>query len=92
MILERPTVDQPVLPVRIHGENDSVANRPITDRIAGAVFGSLGVVVRVAHVIETPFFCRMHHCHQDWVLHLVEVGSSKTSLDGEAGNEALFGS
>lgn len=92
MILERPTVDQPVLPVITHGKNDFVANRPITDRKAGAVLGSLGVVVRVAHAIEPPLFCCIHHCHQDWVLHLVKVGSSKTSLDGEAGNEALFGS
>lgn len=84
MILERPTVDQPVLPVRTHDENNFVANRPIIDRIAGAVVGSLGVVVRVAHATETPFFCPMHHCHQEWVLHLVKVGSSKTSLDGEA--------
>lgn len=25
----------------------------------------------------------MRQCYQDWVLHLVKVGSSKTSLDGE---------
>lgn len=41
---------------------------------------------------RTPLHSRMRQCDQNWVLYMVKVGSRKTSLEREAGIEALLGS
>lgn len=47
-------------------------------------------VFRVGHTKENPLHSRMLQCYQNWILHPVKVESRKTSLEREAGIEALL--